>query len=78
MRYLAPFPLLPGSWDDIIARGALKLVDWVHDHLIRPEPALATEPLSADPSDRIGRREEAGHGRATHQEADEQGGRHRP
>ena len=79
MRHLAPLPLVPGSWDDLVARAALKLVDWVHDRLSRRVPTLATAPLPADPWTRllttIGGKASGGN---ANQEADERPGRDRP
>lgn len=78
MRYLAPLPLVPGSWDEIVARAALKLADWVHDRLSRRVPTLASAPLPADPWARFWNREGTRHVGDAHQEADEQRGHHRP
>ena len=49
MRHSAPLPLIPGSWDDLVTRGALKAVNWVHDRLNRRVPTLASAPLPDDP-----------------------------
>ena len=54
MRHLAPLPLVPGSWDDIVARAALKMVDWAYDRLSQRVPTLATATAagrSLDPVD---------------------------
>ncbi len=48
-----PLALVPGSWDDIVARAALKAVDWLHDRLSRRVPTLAAAPLPADPVARM-------------------------
>lgn len=78
MQHLAPLPLVPGSWDEIVARGALKLVDWAHDCLSRREPGLASAPLPADPRQSSEDRGGAAHGRRANQEALERAGRDRP
>jgi hypothetical protein len=78
MRHLAPLPLVPGSWDDIVARAALKMVDWAYDRLSQRVPTLATAPLPADPWTRwtvIGGKASGGN---ANQEADERPGRDRP
>jgi hypothetical protein len=49
----SPLSLVPGSWDDIVARTALKAVDWLHDRLSRRVPTLAAAPLPADPLARM-------------------------
>jgi hypothetical protein len=49
MDHRTPLLLVPGSWDDMVARGALKAADWVHDRLSRRVPTLASAPLPADP-----------------------------
>lgn len=78
MRHQAPLPLVPGSWDELIARAALKAADWVHDRLSGRVPTLASAPLQADPVQRLlatgGMRRE----RDANQEADERPGQHRP
>lgn len=70
--------LVPGSWDDLVSRGALKLADWVHDRLSRRVPTLASAPLPADPWVRLKDLGGKARGGNAHQEADERGGRHRP
>jgi hypothetical protein len=49
MDHRTPLLLVPGSWDDMVVRGALKVADWVHDRLSRRVPTLASAPLPADP-----------------------------
>jgi hypothetical protein len=78
MRHLAPLPLVPGSWDDIVARAALKVADWVHDRLSRRVPTLATAPLPADPWARLTAIGGEASGGSANQEADERPGRDRP
>ena len=48
-----PLSLVPGSGDDLVARAALKVVDWVHDRLSRRVPTLAAAPLPSDPWARL-------------------------
>lgn len=49
MRDSTPLTLIPGSWDDLVARAALKVVDWVHDRLSRRIPTVAGAAPPADP-----------------------------
>jgi hypothetical protein len=42
MQHPTPLPLVPGSWDELIARAALKAVDWLHDRL--PQRGAAHPP----------------------------------
>lgn len=44
MQHQTPLSLIPGSWDELIARAALRVADWLHD-LLRPRPA---QPTTAD------------------------------
>ena len=53
MWHPTPLSLVPGSWDDLVARAALKVVDWVHDRLSRRVPTLASTPLPRDPLARL-------------------------
>lgn len=53
MRHQTPLPLMPGSWDEVLARAMLKLVNWVHDRLSRRVPTLASAPLPDDPWSRL-------------------------
>jgi|GEM_PF-1961015 len=39
MQHPTPLPLVPGSWDELLARAALKAVDWLHARLPRRGPA---------------------------------------
>ena len=78
MRHPVPVSLLPGSWDDIVARAALKTVDWFYERLSRREPTLASAPLPADPFRRLMDWGGEKHERRAHEEADERPGGHRP
>lgn len=49
MQHSAPLSLIPGSWDDLVTRGALKLVNWVHDRLSQRAPTLASAPQPDNP-----------------------------
>lgn len=53
MQQQAPLPLVPGSWDDLVTRGALHVVNWVHDRQSRRVPTLASAPLPDDPWRRL-------------------------
>jgi hypothetical protein len=53
MHHPVPRPLVPGSWDELVARGALHAVNWLHDRLQRRQPTLASAPLPADPCARL-------------------------
>lgn len=55
MLHLPQISPLPGPIDDLVARTALRLVDWLHGRLRRREPTLATRPLPTDPWERIRR-----------------------
>jgi hypothetical protein len=77
MDHRTPLLLVPGSWDDMVARDALKVVDWFHDRLSRRVLTLASAPLPADPWVRL--LELGDKARSTDRnEADERGGRDRP
>ena len=78
MRHPTPLSLVPGSWDEIVARAALKAADWVHDRLSRRVPTLASAPLPADPVQRLLELGGMTRGRDANQEADERPGEHRP
>ncbi len=78
MRHPVFLPLVPGSWDDLVARAALKAADWVHDRLSRRLPTLASAPLPADPWRRVTAAGGEARGANANQEADERGGRDRP
>lgn len=78
MLLLPQLSPLPGPIDDLITRAALGLVDWFDSRLRRRAPTLASMPLPADPVRGFARRGGGSGGRATHQEAHERGGRHRP
>lgn len=54
MWHPTPLSLVPGSWDDLVARAALKVANWTHDRLSRRVPTLASAPLPADPWVRLG------------------------
>lgn len=41
MPHQTPLALVPGSWDDLVARAALRAVDWLHDRLA---PRAAAHP----------------------------------
>lgn len=78
MQPQTPLPLVPGSWDEIVARGALKLADWLHDRLSRREPTLAAMPLPPDPARRLLARGSVIRGRDTNHAPAERAGRDRP
>ena len=78
MDHRTPLLLIPGSWDDMVARAALKAADWVHDRLRQRAPTLVSAPPPADPWVRLLELGGKARGLDQNQKADERPARDRP